>query len=147
MVFEDNVQTIDGSVSLGAFRGAFNIASSTTSGSMLGTNEFRVKDHTITYSAPSAGTWNGVISSNGVEPKNVVLDNVDITYANNSSVGAIFGGVRAGSVVNYDSTNSIIDCNIIGRAGTGALEFNGTNLSVFINSNSTGDNNSPITFQ
>lgn len=147
IVFENNTQTFDGSISLGAYRGAININASSLSGSMRGDDEFRIKDHTITYnlSTMGSGVWIGVIGSNGTEPKNVVLDNVDITYTGSGSVGAIFGGVRNGSVVDYDNTNTIIDCDIIGASGTGALEFNGADTSVTI-TNSFGDGGTPITF-
>ena len=147
IVFENNTQTFAGSISLGAFRGAININASSLSGEMRGDDEFRIKDHIITYdlSTMSTGTWNGVISSNGTEPKNLVLDNVDITYTGSGGVGAFFGGVRSGSVVDYDSTNQIINCNITGASGTGSLKFNGTDKSVII-TNSTGDGNTPITF-
>lgn len=148
IIFENNVQNFTGSVSLGAFRGAINVNASSLGGQMRGEDEFRIRNHTINYdlNTMSTGTWNGVISSNGTEPKNLVLENVNINYTGSGFVGAVFGGVRSGSVVDYDSTNQIINCNITGYSGTNSLEFNGSDKSVII-TNSFGDGNTPITFQ
>jgi hypothetical protein len=147
-VIDGNTQTFSGAQDLGAFRGAININGSSLSGAMRGEDEFRISNHTITFDLDTVatGVWNGVISSNGTAPINVVLDNVDITYTGSGSVGAVFGGVRSQSVVNYDGSNAITDCDITGFSGAGAIEFNGADTSVVI-SNSFGDGNTPLTVQ
>lgn len=146
-IFENNTQTFSGSISLGAYRGAINIGGSSLSGTMKNTHDFRIKNHTINYdlNTMSSGVFNGVFSSNGVKPKRVILDNVTINYTGSGSVGANFAGVRSGSTVDYDNTNQILNCTITGKSGTGALKFNGADLSVVI-TNSFGDGSTNISF-
>jgi hypothetical protein len=152
-IIENNTQIIDNN-SLGAYRGAINIGGSTLSGTMRGWNEIRFKNHNITVSS-SSGIFTGAFGTNGVEPKNVVLDNVDITYVS-ASPRDVFAGVRRSKacptcpvvrqMVDFDSTNTIIDCDIVGYSGTGSMGFNVAAERTVNIINSFGDGGTPITF-
>ena len=72
---------------------------------------------------------------------NLTLDNVDVTYTGSSpSYG--FGHF----ISNFDSSNTVINCNLTGVSGTGAITVDGATQNAVI-TNSTGDGNTPITTQ
>ena len=93
------------------------------------------------------GLFGGVLNTQGQEPKNMTFDNVDINYTGTTS--PIYKWAYTGkndTSSDFDSTNTIIDCNITGEIGTGAVFVKGSDKSVVI-IRSFGDGTTPITVQ
>ncbi|MEW2921822.1 hypothetical protein AB1A65_10160 [Muricauda sp. ANG21] len=95
----------------------------------------------INVDASSANGINGVIASNGVDVVGVNLENININYSNSQS-SRPFGYLRG----NFNSSNTIKNCNLTGASGINALEVLGGTQSVQL-INSTDASGNPITIK
>ncbi|RIV30535.1 hypothetical protein D2V08_15710 [Flagellimonas lutimaris] len=93
-----------------------------------------------TYDAGSL--FGGAFRSLGVNMKNLSFENVNVNYTGDYTSNFIQTG-QPGYNGDFDSTNTVIDCNLTGRVGTGAISVTG-NSGVLIQ-NSMGDESTPIT--
>ena len=113
------------------------------------TQPYTFKDITININQSFAtGTlFGGVLCSQGINFKNITLDNVAINYTGSSLPTYPFAIVGSkDNPANFDNSNTIENCTITGAQGTGAIVVEGGNSSVNIRS-SFGDNATPITAQ
>ena len=143
-VFENNTINIDIDRNMGAFWAAFRWI--TPNGD---TQPYTFKDITININQSFAtGTlFGGVLCSQGINFKNITLDNIDINYEGSSLPDYPFAIVGSkDNPANFDNSNTIENCTITGAQGTGAIVVEGGNSSVNIRS-SFGDNATPITAQ
>lgn len=109
----------------------------------------RLRNSAITFTWSSTPPTNGLFVSKGGGIANSEINNVTVTYTNNNAGSQPnFGLIQnlSGSHGNYDSTNSIIDCTLVGSSGENSLSVAGTDKSVVI-TNSFGDGATPITVQ
>ncbi|MFK7991774.1 MAG: hypothetical protein AB8I08_37500 [Sandaracinaceae bacterium] len=89
--------------------------------------------------------YGGVFNTQGAEPRDLTLRNVDITYTGSVSPLRVFAYTGRNSVnVDFDSSNRIEDCDVSGASGTGAVVVPGADRSVQI-VNSFGDGATPLT--
>lgn len=142
--FSDNSFDITWSGNPGAYIGVFRIFQS--SGDYPG---FSAKNIDIKINAQTSTGLNlfgGVFNTWGASPKNWTFDNVDITWEGVAPVNAYAYTGKAETAANFDGTNTIVNCDIIGAVGTGAVFVKGSDANVSIR-NSFGDGATPITAQ
>ncbi len=143
-VFEDNTLNIDVDRYLNAWWAAIKMQS--TSGD---SEPYTIKNLSININQTDSagGIFRGAFLSNGASPMNVTLDNVDINYTGTVLPSSPFARIGTpGFDADFDSTNTIINCDITGAIGTGSIDVTGTIKNVTI-TNSFGDGTSAITVQ
>ena len=142
-VIEGNVQNLTIDRGIGIYWGAFNLKG--VSGDYP--SEITLKNHTINVNQTfDAGVlFGGVFNTQGQNPKNITFNNVDINYTGISPANAFAYTGKNNTAANFDRTNSIVDCNIVGASGVGAVNVLGSDASVVI-TNSYGDG-FPITIE
>ena len=99
-----------------------------------------VSNTTIDINLPSSSTLWAALKSRNSSIYDYTMQNVDVTYSGGAAPAYGFGHFPG----DFDSTNSIIDCDITGASGTGAIVVDGANKNAVI-TNSFGDGGTAIT--
>jgi hypothetical protein len=135
-IISNNTQNLVLDRTVGLYWAAFRCVSSSGQ-----TSGYTFTDHVINVDIQSTtglSLFGGVFNTQGSEPKNLTFDNVDINYT--SAIAPTYAWAYTGkndTSANFDSTNTIIDCDITGNAlngvvGTGAVFVKGAVQNVVI---------------
>jgi hypothetical protein len=89
----------------------------------------------------TSSIFNGAISSLGANVVGCKIENIKVDYIS-GGVNRPFGYLQG----SFDSSNTIINCSLVGAIGTGAIDVKGSNQSATIES-STDSSGNPITIE
>jgi len=132
---EDNKMNFDISNFAGGHAGAilvYDLNGSTTASPLTIKN----LDINVNMQINGSNLW-AILKARQSNITNLTLDNVDVTYTG----GNPFHGY-ADLLADFNSTNTITNCDITGKSGTGAINVVGTAGAII--TNSYGDGDTPI---
>lgn len=141
-VFENNTLNMEVNRFMNAWWGVIRLQASGGS-----SEPYTFKDITVNINQTdnAGGLFGGAFLSLGRSLKNVTFDNVDVNYTGGTLPSTPFARIGTpGFGGNFDSTNLIRNCNIVGASGAGSIGVNGDDDSVRIQ-DSMGDGSTPLT--